>query len=266
MSEVTDEILMQYADCTLSAAEEARVAEILARDPEARARLAVFRDTGRSLAGPYNGIMNAPIPGRLVAAVMKGASAPSGARAAPGVRQDGAFARIARALFGSTEPRFAPAFAAVLVVAGGVVGWFAHGSGSSNAGGDVLALDNGHLVARGALKTALETAVSGSPVRGEDGGIAHVRLSFKARTDTFCRQYDYRTAADKRFSGIGCRTGDGNWQIQFHTASGAGETAGQKVVPVGDAKAAVAGLIDIMSEGDPLERVQEADMIARHWR
>lgn len=268
MSEVTDETLMQYADHTLGAAERARVSQILERDPDARARLAAFMETGRGLAEPYNHIMNAPIPRHLVDVVLGDARPALRARPVRPAAEETIAQRLVRALFGAGEMRLAPAFAAALLMAGGAVGWLVHEQASQRAstGDGVLQLAGGRMLAQGALKTALETAKSGVSVQGSGNDVTLVRLTFKSRSEAFCRQYEFQAAGDTRFTGIGCRSSDGNWQIQFHAPSSAGASAGQKVVPVADAKAVVAGLIDTMSEGDPLERDQEADAIARGWR
>jgi anti-sigma factor RsiW len=65
VTNLSDEILMAYADGQLKPAEMARIELLLASDPGLRARLEVFRATGRNLASLFDGHCNAPLPSRL---------------------------------------------------------------------------------------------------------------------------------------------------------------------------------------------------------
>jgi anti-sigma factor RsiW len=65
VTNLSDETLMAYADGQLKTAEMARIERLLAADPELRARLEVFRATGRDLASLFDGHLNAPLPPRL---------------------------------------------------------------------------------------------------------------------------------------------------------------------------------------------------------
>ena len=65
MTHLSDETLMAYADGQLKPAEMARLERLLASDPGLRARLEVFRTTGRDLASLFDDHLNAPLPLRL---------------------------------------------------------------------------------------------------------------------------------------------------------------------------------------------------------
>src|SRR5262245_48655166 len=63
-------MLMAYADGALDAEAGARVTVLLKADPEARARVAMFRATGRELSAHYEGVLREPVPERLIEFVM----------------------------------------------------------------------------------------------------------------------------------------------------------------------------------------------------
>lgn len=268
MVDLTDEELMQFADRTLSAAEEGRVEKILAENPGARARLAAFIDTAPDGAvfAPLRAVASGPPPARLVEAIMQAPAAP--VRAAARGPQRSSVQGMLDGLFSFGKPRWAPAFAMMLLAVGGVVGWVLHGASSRGAPG-MLALEGGRLVAQGELLRALETSRSGELVSGAAPGSAaavKVRLTFKSQEDGYCRQYDLSTAAGATFSGIGCRAADGAWQIRLHVPTKADATATDRLVPVGDGKAMIAGLVGAMSTDDPLDTEQESGLLSRRWR
>ena len=268
MAQVTDEELMQFADRTLSAAEHARIAGLVADDPAARARLAHFTETGRVLSDPYSAIVNAPVPQHLVDLVM-GRPVKHAAR----TRRVGETPRASLMEFlGNLLPLgpavWRPAFAAAVLVAGGVIGWYAHGVGAGAGAGEILSLQNGRILAEGTLLTALETAASGQKVVGSDKATAsvQVRLTFRNRGQSYCRQYEITQRDGGALAGVGCRAPDGRWIVEFHAPTAVGPSASTQSVPADDAKAALAGVVDGMKDGDAFGREEEADALARKWQ
>ena len=70
MSDITDELLMAYADGELDSAEQRRVERYLANDPASAQRLEMFTQTGRDLGRLFDQPMREAIPERLLQTVM----------------------------------------------------------------------------------------------------------------------------------------------------------------------------------------------------
>ncbi len=269
MADLTDEKLMQFADRTLSAADEARVAGILAEDPSTEKRRAAFEETapGSAVFEPLRVIANAAPPARLMNAIMQAPLAPSGAQVRRAERP--MLQGMLDGLFSFGRPRWAPAFATLLLALGGVLGWILH---SASGGGDLgmLAIEGGRVVAHGDLLRALETARSGELVKGTMHASAlaiNVRLTFKSRDESgYCRQYDVEAAPGATFAGVGCRAADGTWQIRSHVPTKVDRKVLDKPVLVDDDKAMIAELVGAVGTGDPLDPEQESSLLSRRWR
>ena len=257
---------MQFADRTLSAEESARIAEALAHDPLLRARLDAFVDTGRALAAPFADVLKAPVPTRLVDAIMSASRTPGAAApAAPRSDPFGGIKSLFDDLFSFGRPRRAPAFATALMLVGGIAGWQLQRVAQAPDAG-ALRVESGRITAQGALARALETAQSGDVTKDEALALAvKVRLTFKSKAQAYCRQYDLE-AGGGTFAGVACRAPDGQWQVQYHAATVISPSAQGRTVPVSDAKAQLGALIDAMSGGDTLNRDEESRVRNQKWR
>jgi surface antigen len=257
---------MQFADRTLGVADSARIAEALARDPDLRKRLDAFVETGRALGAPFGEVLKAPVPPRLVDAIMSGGRGPGmAAPAAPRADPFGGIKSLFDGLFSFGRPRWAPAFATALLLAGGVVGWQMQRVAHNAQAAGQLRVDNGRIAAQGTLASALETAAAGDTTRDATQDVSvKVRLTFKSKAQAYCRQYDIARGGEA-FAGLACRAPDGQWQVQYHAPTAVPPSSGDRTVPVGDAKALLGALIDAMSGSDPLDREEEARVRDGHW-
>lgn len=259
---------MQFADRTLGVEEAQRVAEALARDPDLRARLDAFTQTGRALGAPFGDVLKAPVPPRLVAAIMSAGRGPGGAGTPASGRSDplGGIKNLFDDLFGFGRPRWAPAFATALLVIGGVAGWQLQRVAQAPSAHGPLRADSGRITAEGTLAAALERAAAGDVTKDEGQGVSvKVRLTFKSKSQAYCRQYDLESGSGS-FAGVACRAPDGLWQVQFHAPTAATASSKDRVVPVSDAKAQLGALLDAMSGGDPLDREEETRARNGAWR
>lgn len=232
--------------------------------PALRARLAAFMDTGPALGAPFGEVLKAPVPRRLVDAIMAGGRASA---AAPS-RSDpmGGIKSLFDNLFSFGRPRWAPAFATVLLAVGAVAGWQLQRVTQEPAAQGQLRVDNGRITARGTLAAALEQARGGYVTTDAASGLAvNVRLTFKSKSQAYCRQYEL-SGADAAFAGVACRGGDGVWQVQYHVPTAGTANSKGRTVPVGDDKAMLGALIDAMSSSDPLDREEESRARENHWR
>ena len=69
MSQISDEMIMAYADGELGDDDRRAVETYLAGNPAAAARLRAFEVSGRSLARLYDDAMRQPVPDRLIQSV-----------------------------------------------------------------------------------------------------------------------------------------------------------------------------------------------------
>lgn len=276
MAELSNEILMAFADGELDRAEYGRVAALLAASPELRRRLEVFEQTGKSaFAEQFRGPFLEPAPRHLVSLVLNSDVArPIPARAQPGSVQRSRFVERLRNMFAVDVSawQLAAASTATLIVGLGL-GWFSQQSSveptASTAA--VLAFDNGRITAAGALQQVLETTATNRVLPSNDAespvATARIRLTFKSRQQDFCRQYELALRDGNSFAGIGCRAEDGKWQVHMHVPVATRSAGNDKTVPASSGgPAALAAVVDRLIEGDALGISQEAELLGRHWR
>lgn len=94
---IDDEMLVAWCDGELDAATSSRVAASVAKNPKLAARASSLRDAGALARGAYAGVLNEPVPGRLIDAVRKGAGTSNVVAFAP--RKEAA-ARVSRGALG----------------------------------------------------------------------------------------------------------------------------------------------------------------------
>ena len=251
MSELSDEQLMSYADGELSSTDRAKVEAYLTNDPAARARLAVFAQTGKSLADIYQQPMLEPVPQHLIDAIT-GQANTSSAVVIP-------FRRT------QTVPRAMPqwAIAASAALAMCAVGFYALRGPSGPSSG------NGAEVASNELASALETVASGTSVPATIGNApASIKpvFTFATAERSYCRQYQLNRSKADSVAGVACRLQDGRWHIegQFVFSAPAGEPG--QIAPAGaESSAATDALVDKLIAGDVLDPADEASIMHRSW-
>jgi anti-sigma factor RsiW len=277
MSELSDEIIMAYADGELPAAERTRVERAIAADPALGARLAMFRATRETLHRAYAPVMTAPIPDRLLDAVYKSPmpAAPNGTVRAPrGARGESLADRVRSFLGvdGAAPVRVGLGYAAVLALGLGIGLWSATGLRRDGAAApSVVAISPDGMVAEGALARALETSPSGSTTVA-DGAALQVTpvLSFRSRDRQYCRHYEIGTGGGASLAGLACRSTGGVWVVQMQTAvAGAGRTENVpgKYRPASrDAAPALEAAVGALMDGDALLAADEVRLLASGWK
>jgi anti-sigma factor RsiW len=267
---LTDEILMAYADGALDAEAGARIAALLRADAGARARVAMFRATGRELSALYEGVLREPVPAHLSQFVMsygkerEEGPAPEGPAFVPARPT-----RLAR-LWTAWQERLIPqsagwqlaaASAAVLIVGAGA-GLFLRGDGG--LGPNLAALRPGQLLASGVLHHVLETVPGNEDrVAGSTNGATTVRavLTFRTKEGGYCREYEV-VAPQGQFQGLACRQADGRWAVEAHVAQEAA-AAGTHVVAHGEVLDKIA---ESRMEGDAFSQNEEKAVLRRGWK
>lgn len=203
MSKLDDETLLAYVDGQLDAQRTAEVEAHLARDPEARETVRVFRESAALLQGRFDGPSREPVPERLLDTV----------RDAPTDR-----ARLLqfpdRHWIGSAQRIMPP-----LATAAGLV--LAIGLGAAYLG---LVPSGGEDDPQAAWQQVMETTASGTTVRWDARDTTREitpMITFRATDGRYCREYEQqviRTDATHASTGIACREADGDWRVQVEIA------------------------------------------------
>ena len=287
MAKVTDEMLMAYADGALAPLARAKVEAFLQNDPEARRRVEIFRATGAPLSKLYGQPMSEPVPAHLRDFVLNydaRAATPKAqlskmrlptewmAKSLAGFAQNARLLTASLAQWLEKPPsqtvrwQFAAASAAILAVGAGA-GILMHGGG--NASSELVAFEDGHIFASGALQRVLETLPSGEEARiaGVRGQAVSMRanLTFKSKQQAYCREYEVATPGVGGFVGLGCRDRDGKWALEVHLPAGGSAKGG--VRPAGGAEnAALDEVVDHMIDGDAFGSKQEDAAIGSGWK
>jgi anti-sigma factor RsiW len=270
VADLSDEMLMAYADEALDPAEQAGVEAAIERRPDYQAKVAKFRATRKPVQQAINDQLNmdriAPLVARIRGDERRAKTAGHGG------------ARIftlpgARVRTSSTAPRtywpMAIAASCALLIGGGF-GWFTRGATTSAlpASPAFVAFSAGNLVAEGALAKVLETARSGAAlgIRAADGAWQlTTSFSFRA-SDLPCRRYEMSNEAIGRFGGYACRSRDGRWLVHAQMTLDKQRPGGTGFTPAaGDDDAALDAAIRAAMDGDVLRSEEEAQLIADRW-
>jgi Putative zinc-finger len=229
---VDDERLMAFADGELSGAERAEVEAALAEDASLREKLAAHQRLRTRLSAAFDGALDEPVPGSLLAAAAK----PRGA----------AVVNLAERRAGRWSAREWGAMAASLVL-----GLFI-GVGVMNTQAPLVAQSESGLIARGALADALETQLA-----SDESDVVRIGLTFFDTGGRYCRTFDLTEGGA---AGLACRDGDA-WNVTMTTAG-----AGGGEVRQAGASEQILSAVDAMIAGEPLDARSEVAARDGGWR
>jgi anti-sigma-K factor RskA len=198
--DITDEMLMAYADGALDAGDRARIAALLETDPALAARLAPFTGTRDALAGlARRDAAEVALPPGLQARMMaRVAEALVEAAAAPSDKVVALQPRGARRM-----PLWSGALAASLALAIGLGGGLMLGQGGGEAVSPVVA--------------ALDTLPSGAEEVLADGTSLRIIASFVSAEGALCREYEVTRPSGLHSVEVSCDAGAG-WEVQLMLA------------------------------------------------
>ncbi len=265
----TDEMLMAYVDGELEPDQRQRLQDAMESDPSLRDRVEVFGRTGRDLASLFDQPMNEPVPAHLLDLVR-------GAKVEP--HRTGVFERgrdwCKTFLSGGMipAPRGVMAAASVATFAVGLSLGVVLQNGGSQAPGDRIALlevrDN-QVWARGVLKDALETLVSGDILAAsEDANLVVASLlTFKDKSNRFCREFAVGGSPEANATGIACRHQSGQWVVEAHLAHTRPDPDSDTFLPAsGKGAGSLEALMTGMISGEPLSLEEEEASIEGMWK
>jgi anti-sigma factor RsiW len=284
VSQISDEMLMAYADGELDGDDRGRVESYLAHAPEGADRLAVFSTTGRGLAGIFEQPMLEPVPKRLVESVTArtGPSSVPASNASAGTGRENVIPferrvyprdRLAAARNSRQNWSLAAACVTALAVGAGSYGFLNRSSSGPDAMFGVAQSAAGERVATLALASVLDTTLSGSvAVRDVGGTVAEIKpvFTFATASKQFCRQYMITGAAGHAQAGVACREagrdGAASWRIETHVAAAVKSKTDGQIVPAGkDGVASVEATVDRLISGNVLGGDEEAALMKGGW-
>jgi negative regulator of sigma E activity len=255
MNDIDIEDLMAYADGELEADRTAYIEQLLSSDEEARAMLERFRQTSTLLDPVSRGLLEEPVPQRLIDTVRNHPASATAPVAAPEPLPAATVPLIASRVEMSAAngshywPRWAAA-ASVALAVGLVTGhWW--GGQDTGAGTDLAQL--------------LQTVPSGTSVSLAGGSLMPL-ASFQRADGQPCREFE-QVIAGRLSHGIACRS-EGVWVTQVLIDRGADQgQIGQPPVfaPASGQADALSAMADALNLGEALEPQQEAQLIRNGW-
>ena len=251
---ISDDMLMAYADGELDAAQCAQIEQAVALDARLAARLAQHQALRKKVQGAFAPVLAAPVPEHLLAALRKPSAQTAGESGFSNViafktRQVNELQATQRRAQWSW-PQWS-AMAASLIV--GVLGTLVVLNNKSN---DMITARTGALLATGRLATALTAQLSGAT-----NDQIQMKLSFKARSGEYCRSFVIKQ--QQSMAGLACRNG-AEWRVPVLTATtgsdGTYRQAGSELPP------AVLQWIDAERDGDALDAEGEQAARKAEWK
>ena len=274
MSEISDDILMAYADGALDEAERRRVETVLNTSGETRKRLEVFTSTAALLKRELGPVLHWPLPDELADAIH---NAPVAQRASshgsvikPSLRPT-LWSRLNEMVSSSLPFGLVAAACSAALLIGGAAGWSLHTPTQATPAPALVALEDGKFIASPELSKVLDTqpskAAALSSLAGQPVSITPV-MTFATTDSRFCRQYDVAVENGARAAGLACRASGASWTIEAHSllanaapsGDGLSRPAGANTSPAIDAVA------DMLIEGPALTLDREAALIKNGWR
>jgi hypothetical protein len=234
---VTDETLFAWLDGELDAEGAARVAAEVAADPGLSQRVAEHRALQARLKGAFDGLLDAPVPKRLVEAALK---------------PESEVIDFAEAKRSRETRRWTPLQQWAAVAATLAVGIFV-GTMVPQRSDAPVEVQDGRVYAAAALDHALDTQLASAP-----SGDVRIGLTFRDPSGAICRSFS-ETAA----SGLACRNGD-RWQVRGLFAAPEGQGGQYRMAAGADPN--LAALIGSTMVGEPLNADQEKAVQAHGWR
>lgn len=275
MSEISDEVLMAYADGALDDMERRRVDIYLKASPDGRARLEAFVRTAAVLRREFAPVLHWPVPNALADLIYTApmAAAPSAGRTSSSAAayRPSLWTRLNTVVQGSLPFGLVATACSTALLIGGFAGWSLRAPSPLTAAPALVAMEAGTFVASPGLSKVLDAQPSKAAVNVALGGhsvsITPV-MSFATADNRFCRQYDVAVENGTRAAGLACRTSGAPWTIEAHsivakaaqTGAGLSRPAGANTAPAIDAAA------DALIDGPALTLEREAALIANGWR
>lgn len=270
MIKPTDETLMAYADGLLDPSERVEIERLCAEAPGLRARLEVFRATGRNLGQLFQDHIHAPVPKQLLdfveAQELELARGKARCRSWLWFGRDHAdLWRVVNASVLRTA-----AVASVAMVVGVGLGWLLHGTTSNQAMAltSLVEVEKSRLLAGAPLHRSLDNLYGGTEAKltlaGSQDAELKIKMTFRNEARDYCRVYEIATSSPERYAGVACRTGD-QWSVRIQAMIPPSDVSPGQFVPAGINNAAMDAVIRSLIDEGPLSPADEAAAI-KGWK
>ncbi|MFZ5657764.1 MAG: anti-sigma factor family protein [Pseudomonadota bacterium] len=241
---ITDHEIQAYVDGELAPDDVARIDAAIASDVMVAARVEREKRLRAKLRGAYDPVLSEPVPARLQALL-----AADAARDAPH-RADNVVELQPRRPSAGARWR-TPVIALAASVAALAVSLWLRPAGP-------VRMQDGQLVAHGALARELDTALASAPAAG---AATSVGLTFRDVDGRICRSF---VQGEIALAGLACRE-NGRWVLPVVSRAEPGAEAGVRQASSA-APAEVQAAIDARLQGDVFDAAQERAARDAGWR
>lgn len=245
----SDEILMAYADDEVDADLRRQIEAAMALDPSIAERVAKHRSLRADLGTAFNGVLDEPIPNRLLDAATF-----SPAAAKPATVTDLNAARAAKQR--AAHPRRWTWVEWTSIAASLVIGILAGRTALQPSHSDLFATNPDGVVARGELSAALTEQMGGAPKDAQ----VRIGLTFRATSGEYCRTFATASAA-----GFACREPNA-WKVRALSEGTANPKGGDYRMAATELPPAILAAVEQSMAGEALDREQEQSARARDWK
>jgi hypothetical protein len=240
----SDETLMAYADGELDAQTRGAVEAAMAADPEVARRIVQYQALRSRLRSAFDPVLAEPLPERLLAAARGSAPQP----------RPGKVSALPPASARWSWPQWG-ALAASLVLGVLLGPWLVRAPGRAP-----LVTHDGTVLAAGALARALSEQLASDQSASAP---VQIGVSFRSHGGDYCRSFVLREK--NALAGLACHD-HGAWRLEALAASeSAPAAAGEYRTAAAALPPAVAGTVDALIAGEPLDAKAEAAARDRGW-
>ena len=245
----SDDILMAYADGEADDDTRRQIEAAMPLDPSIAERIARHRRLRMDLGGAFDGVLDEPIPARLLDAANASPNPQASASVADLNARRAAKQRDAKPKRWSW-PEWTSIAASLLI------GILAGCSALQPSASSLFAAQGSGIVASGELSAALTQQAGGA----SDDATVWIGLSFRSRGGEYCRTFTASSAA-----GFACREADA-WKVRAlseglpSAASGEYRMAGSELPP------AILAAVEDAMEGEALDADEERAAQSRGWK
>lgn len=242
---ITDEVLMAYADGELDAVTRQQIESEIASNPTLAKQVEKHRSLRTQLSGAFDSVLAEPIPDKL-RSLMNASNATSLA--------DISSAREARAIKKiHSRAAFQWASIAASVIVGVLIGIFAFG----NRGSEVVIASADGLLAKGKLARGLSEELASRPNKNSP---VQIGVSYLAKSGEYCRSFVLNGI--QNLSGLACRS-DNAWNI--HMLVRAEQSAAAYRTAASSIPASVLDQVNLEMDQAPLDAEAESQAAANNW-
>ena len=242
----SDEILMAYADGELDAEARRQIEAAMALDPALAERVAKHRGLRADLGTAFDGVLNEPIPSRLLDAAR--------ANPAPASISDLNAVRAAKARAASPKRWAWPEWTSI--AASLLIGILAGRSILQPSGSELFTIHEDGIVASGELSAALTKKLGGE----SDDSAVWIGLTFRARDGEYCRTFATDSAA-----GFACREANA-WKVRALSDKSASPAGGEYRMAGSELPPAIVTAIEGVMAGEALDQEEEQAAQSRGWK